>query len=254
MIRKRYWSIATLLSVLISTTLISGNEPAKSITADRSCRWIQVDSSPPRRPYTSHGRGTEWLGSEYLLADIRMSEVSVEDHSPPADSPVVYRVLACKIVSPSGPITLEPARNLTWVRDQNWMLIGAANPPINSHQRHPNWLPNGYFITQIDLDSTDTIGRGGAFDGPIIGAVRRVYVPGYKWQECFWEPLNASSLNNGRTYVGRRYSYDDTGQMQTNGFYITQIDLDTQGPNMDDPDGNRSPMIGSVRVCSLEPF
>lgn len=241
---RNIWTTSIVLGCLITATLISSTEITHSIPlADRTCKVIDFGYNAP---HPSHGRGANWLEPGYLLADIQLRRVGLNG----MDSPMITSVLACRVISPSGRVALEPAQNKTWTNAQ-WLAIGAANPWINSHQRTPVWLPDGSFITQIDLDAFPAGINISAWDAPIVGAVRIANVPSYRWGNCYWEPLSSGGHNGIPNNEGGRRYWIENNKPVTNGYYITQIDLDTMPPNVD-INSLDSPEIGAVRVCSLE--
>jgi hypothetical protein len=252
---RSFWIAPIALGCLLSMILISGIQKSQATTADRHCKVISL-GTPSRVKHPSriisHQRGRNWLEPGYLLADIGLGRM--QQGADDNDSPVIASVLACKIITPSGKVSLEPARNLNWA-NARWLAIGAAKPWINSHQREPVWLPDGYFITQIDLDSRIAGISISSWDAPIIGAVRIANVPGYRWGDCHWETPMAHGLTGiPNSEGGERYWREDNRAV-TNGYYITQIDLDAlASPERGDIDyvPGESPAIGGFRVCSLE--
>ena len=108
------------------------------------CKWIPVG------PQKSHQSGSPWLPKGYYISQIDLDGFK---KGRAHDSPVIGQVRACRLAGFSG-----------WA-DCQWIKIGATN----SHQGAGQWCPNGYFITQIDLDGDSKLA---SHDSPFIGQIK----------------------------------------------------------------------------------
>ena len=109
-----------------------------------NCNWINIG------PQKSHQSSPIWLQEGYFISQIDLDGASgYSGH----DSPIIGRVKACNLLGYSG-----------W-EDCKWVEIGMQK----SHQGSGTWCPDGYFITQLDLDADS---RFSAHDSPGIGKIR----------------------------------------------------------------------------------
>lgn len=203
--------------------------------AQATCQTVGIESAG----LNSHQRNYDTINNGYFLVEVHFE--SCDKCANEYDSPVIKEVIACN----TDMYQHEPM--MKWDKTPYWVEIGAAG--INSHQRNANWkIPDGYFITQIDLDGWMKGGGPSAMDGPVIGAVRIAKIPGYKWDDCRWVDFGWTAYN--RTYGIWSWRSPPPAGPQVDsvpdGYYITQLDLDSAGTT-----GRDSPIIGAVRVCRL---
>jgi hypothetical protein len=172
-----------------------------------------------------HGRAITWASSDNAVAAV--SSGGLVSGLKAGTSTVTA---ASEGVTQTATISVRSTPSLVSWSDCRWIEVGAQK----SHQKGENWLPDGYFITQIDLDGC---GACGAHDSPVIGRVGICEMLGCRWSDCRW------------VEVGAQKSHHGGGNWLPDGYFITQLDLD--GPK--EYDAHDSPIIGRVRICKPKP-
>ena len=170
--------------------------------------WINVGSQE------SHGIRSTWLPNGYFITHI---DLDGGNRYYAHDAPFIGRVKANNLVG------------VPWNTCQ-WIEVG----PIKSHQQAYNWLPNGYYLTQIDLDG---LREYSAHDSPTVGRVMACNLVGFtRWGDCRWIEITPFQSHQG------------SGEWCPPGYFMTQFDLDSDF-NSTEFD---SPVIGRIKCCKPE--
>ncbi len=187
-------------------------QPAFAGSGWGECRWMEIG------PARSHQAGTgAWCPEGFFLTQLDLdSSTSLDGH----DSPYVGRARCCRPPG-NGPAAWESCTRVP---------VGGPR----SHQRGPEWCPQGMFLTRLDLDGDRA---ASAHDTPYVGQAvccRSAGSGTSGWGSSQW------------VAVGPQRSHQAGQPWCPEGTYLTQLDLDggTQFSEYD------APVVGAARCSS----